>query len=93
MVWKIKFDKRAEKKFAKFDKQIQKRIKDFLDKKLAIDPYSHSTLLVNSDDFFRSRIGDYRIIFKLNNKELIIILLDIGHRREIYKLNNIKVIK
>lgn len=85
MVWKIKFDKRAEKKFAKLDLQIQRRIKDFLDKRLVIDPYGHSTLLVNSDDFFRSRIGDYRIIFKLNNKELIIILIDIGHRREVYK--------
>ena len=86
MVWKIKFDKRAEEKFKKLDKQIQKRIAIFLDEKLAVDPVRHSTLLVGSyNKFARARVGDYRIIFELKNDELIIIIINIDHRSKIYQ--------
>lgn len=83
--WKISFDKRAEKLFSKLDKLTKSRIAEFLDQKLSIDPISHSKMLVGSNKFFRSRVGDYRIIFELKNQELVIIIIDIGHRREVYR--------
>jgi mRNA interferase RelE/StbE len=83
--WKVQFDKRAEKMFSKLDKLTQARIGEFIDKKLSIDPSQHSKMLVGSNKFFRARVGDYRIIFEIKNQELVIIIIDIGHRREIYK--------
>lgn len=83
--WKVIFDKRAEKLLIKLDKITKTRIKDFIDQKLVIDPILHSKMLVGSNKFFRSRIGDYRIVFEIRNQELIIIIIDIGHRREICK--------
>jgi mRNA interferase RelE/StbE len=83
--WKVQFDKRAEKMFSKLDKLTQARIGEFIDKKLSIDPSQHSKTLVGSNKFFRARVGDYRIIFEIKNQELVIIIIDIGHRREIYK--------
>ncbi|MES2677093.1 MAG: type II toxin-antitoxin system RelE/ParE family toxin [Pseudomonadota bacterium] len=83
--WKVKFDKRAEKLFSKLDKITRTRIKDFIDQKLVFDPILHSKMLVGNNKFFRSRVGDYRVVFEIKNQELIIIIIDIGHRREIYK--------
>lgn len=83
--WKVQFDKRAEKLFSKLDKLTQARVKDFIDQKLVIDPFQYSKMLVGSNKFFRARVGDYRIIFEIKNRELVIIIIDIGHRREIYK--------
>ena len=86
MAWKVKFEKRAEKKFGSLDKQTQKRIRNFLKEKLMADPAKYSTLLIgNKQNILRARVGDYRIIFQLRSKEFIIILIDIGHRREVYK--------
>jgi mRNA interferase RelE/StbE len=84
MVWKVSFDPRAEKKFSKLEKSIRQRIADFIDKKLAKNPREHSKMLVGDNKFYRARIGDYRVIFELKDKELVIILIDIGHRRDIY---------
>lgn len=84
MVWKINFDPRAEKKFSKLEKSIQKRIADFINTKLAKNPRQYSKMLISNDKYYRSRVGDYRIIFEIKDKELVIILIDIGHRREIY---------
>lgn len=86
MVWKIKFEKRAEEKFKKLDRQIQKRIAVFLDERLAVDPFKYSILLVGSQKkFARARVGDYRIIFELKEGELVIIIINIDHRSRIYK--------
>jgi mRNA interferase RelE/StbE len=84
MVWKIKFDPRAEKKLSKLDKPIQKRILNFIKEKLITNPRKYSKMLVERDGLYRARIGDYRIIFAIRDSELVIILIDIGHRREIY---------
>lgn len=75
----------AEKQFAKLDPEIQSLIV----KKLAYftstpNPLSFAKKLTNFDiGQYRFRIGDYRIIFDLNGDTIIV--LAIGHRREIYK--------
>jgi mRNA interferase RelE/StbE len=85
MVWKVKFEKRAEKKFGKLDKPIQKRISSFIKDRLVKDPKKYSTLLVgNKDNISRARVGNYRILLQIKDKALIIILIDIEHCSKVY---------
>ncbi len=84
-MWKAKFSTQAEKKFRKLDRQIQERVRVFIRTKLEIDPLCYSTLLIGNDGYSRARVGDYRIIFELKNEELVIILIDIDHRKQVYK--------
>lgn len=73
----------AEKQFAKLDKPIQKRIKKYLDE--IKDPRSRGKALIgNLLGIWRYRVGDYRILCKIKDEELIILVLEVGHRSKIY---------
>ncbi len=64
----------------KFQRQIAKKI-EFLRK----DPFSSDSIkLKGHETFYRIRSGDYRIIYEILDKELIILVIKIGHRRDIY---------
>ncbi len=84
-MWQIRFEGDLFKKFQKLDSTTQKRIGDFLDKKLKKNPQNYSIQLIGNAQRFRARVGDYRIIFELKNNDLIILLLNIDHRSKIYK--------
>ena len=50
------------------------------------EPFPNGSIkLVGEDATYRVRIGDYRIIYEINNKILLILVLKIGHRKEIYR--------
>ena len=49
-----------------------------------VRPYAHMKKLVSSP-YYRLRVGDYRVILDINNGKLIIIIVEMGHRRNIYK--------
>jgi mRNA interferase RelE/StbE len=85
--WQFVFSDTAEKQFSKFDKPIQKQIISGIEKIVSSpNPKSLSTQLKGTkQQFFRFRIGDYRIIVRFKDKELVILALKIGHRRLIYK--------
>lgn len=53
---------------------------------LAKDPKStNTTKLKGNNPFYRTRSGDYRIIYEINNDKLIILVVKIGHRKDVYK--------
>jgi mRNA interferase RelE/StbE len=80
----IEFLKTAQKELFKLPKEIQERIAVKIDS-LADDPYPADTKkLKNGDGRFRIRVGDYRIIYRLEDKQLVILIIKIGHRRDIY---------
>lgn len=41
--------------------------------------------LAGSPDLYRIRVGDYRIVYQINGRELVVLVLSIGHRREVYR--------
>jgi mRNA interferase RelE/StbE len=41
--------------------------------------------LAGPDDFYRVRVGDWRIVYAIRDRELVVIVLRIGHRREVYR--------
>lgn len=73
----------AEKQLAKLDKPIQKRIKRYLAE--IENPRSRGKSLIgNLSGIWRYRVGDYRILCKIKDEELIILVLEVGHRKNIY---------
>ncbi len=55
-------------------------------RKLDDNPRPHGTeKLTGSEDFYRIREGDYRIIYTIKDKELIILVVKIGHRKDVYR--------
>ena len=83
---KVIFTPKAKKSFLKLDKTIQKQIQKFIEKLEAMsDPrVSGKMLVVNLLGFWRYRVGDYRLLCKIIDKELVIVVVEVGHRREVY---------
>ncbi len=85
-MYKIKFSDGSVKSLKKLDKNIQQKIISYLEQPLLLkDPKSlGKALLYERKGSWRYRIGDYRVICQIIEKELIVLTLDIGHRKEIY---------
>lgn len=83
---KVSFIDKAEKEFLKLDKPVQKQIKKFIEKIQALkDPRTRGKSLVgNLIGLWRYRVGDYRILCRIIDDELVIMVVEIGHRKGIY---------
>jgi mRNA interferase RelE/StbE len=90
MVWKIEFDPNAEKEIAKLDRQIAKRILTFLHKRVSQleNPRAIGEPLKGSrlGDFWKYRVGDYRVIVCIEDDILRILVVKVGHRKKVYKV-------
>ena len=82
-MYKIELSQIAEKQFYKLEKEVQIRVLSTLDR-IRIRPFSHVKKLVNSS-YFKLRVGDYRVILDIKEDKLIIFVIELGHRRKIYK--------
>lgn len=89
MVWKIKFERTAERELSKLDPRTAKRILIFLHGRIAKleDPRSIGEALKGSKlgDFWKYRVGDYRVIANIEDGNLCILVIRIGNRREVYR--------
>ena len=88
MAWQIKIDDAAKKDLAKLDKQIAKRIIQFLRERVTSldNPRLLGEALKGSKlgKFWKYRVGDYRIISSIEDTELTILVIKIGNRRNVY---------
>lgn len=82
-MFEIEFSKSAEKQLFKLEKDIQKRIVSTLDR-IRIRPYPHVKKLVGNP-YFRLRVGEYRVILDIRKNKLFIFVVEVGHRKNIYK--------
>ena len=89
LAWRIEFDDAAFKELAKLDKPVARRILAFLRERLAQldDPRSVGKALKGSrlGDFWKYRVGDYRIVARIEDGALCILVLKVGNRREVYR--------
>ena len=88
MTWRIRFEAAAEKELASLDKGVAKRILKFLHERvLKLDDPRKGEPLKGSrlGEFWRYRVGDYRIIASIEDGELLVLILKIGNRREVYR--------
>ncbi len=87
-IWKIEWDSRALKELKKLDKTQQLKILDFLRKKISIQESPTrfgKKLKYNKKGLWRYRINDARIICLIEKETFTVLILRIGHRKEIYK--------
>ena len=89
MAWKIEFDRGAVRDLDKLDRQIARRILAFLYERVAKldDPRSIGEALKGSKlgEFWKYRVGDYRVIGSIEDDALLILVVKIGNRREVYR--------
>jgi len=77
---------KAEKRFRKIPDKDRLRVQNAI-LALAESPYPDDCeLLKGVTDFFRIRVGDYRIIYTVSGSELIVLVVKIGHRRDVYRM-------
>jgi len=86
MFFKVKFTNRANRDLASVPETDRKRIKKKIDA-LAENPRPWGSEEMEGEfkGYRRIRVGDYRVIYLIRNKELVIVVVRIGHRREVYK--------
>ena len=89
MVWRIEFDPAAVRELGKIDPQVARRILSFLHDRVAHleNPRSVGEALKRSKlgAFWKYRVGDYRIISNIEDGRLLIMVIRIGNRREVYR--------
>ena len=88
MSYSVEYTERAIKELKKLDRYTRQIIYEKKKKNLVgcEDPHRQGKrLTVNHSGQWRYRIGDYRLICKIKDEELIILALSVGHRREVYK--------
>lgn len=87
MSHRVETTARFDREFRKLDRYTQRMIKSWIDKNLegCADPRQHGKgLTANRSGQWRYRIGDYRLLCDIQDERLVIIALEIGHRRAIY---------
>lgn len=86
--YSVRFEKPAQKSLTKMDKNDARIIMAWISKNLVNcqNPYVHGKALQgNLQGKWRYRVGNYRLIANIDAENVIILVLVIGHRREIYK--------
>ena len=89
MAWRIEYDAGAEKDLSKLDRQVAQRIVKFLGQRVAKleDPRSIGEALKGSKlgEFWKYRVGDFRIVAEIQDKALRIFVITIGDRKQVYR--------
>lgn len=86
LTWKINWDDRARKELRKLDKQTQKKILSYIKEKTINNPRDFGKALsYDKKGLWRYRVGDYRIICSINDNNITILVLAVGHRKNTYK--------
>ena len=88
MAWEIEFTEGAKKQLSKLGHSEAKRVRDFLFKRVSAhqNPRILGAALQGSElgGYWRYRVGDYRIICEIHDERIVVLVVGIGHRREIY---------
>jgi len=85
--WTIEFDPAAQKELDELDKPIARRVSNFLYERVAKldDPRQIGERLKGIlSEFWKCRVGDYRVICSLEHSRLVVLVLRVGHRSQIY---------
>jgi mRNA interferase RelE/StbE len=85
MRYRIEFSSEAELQFKKIPKELQIRLKHRIDT-LAENPFPRGVKKLSAEEnIYRLRIGDYRIIYQVQGSALLIFILKLGHRKNVYR--------
>ena len=81
-MYELIYSEKSLKQLEKLEKNLQERILANLER-IRLRPYAYLKKLVGNP-YFRLRVGDYRIILDVQDKKLVIFVIEMGHRKKIY---------
>ena len=87
MSWVYRFDERALKELKKLGHQAQREILSYLDKRVAGkgDPRRFGKgLRADLAGLWRYRVGDYRVLCQIKDREVLVLVVAVGHRKDVY---------
>jgi mRNA interferase RelE/StbE len=85
MIYQIEFSRQADKQLNDLDKDLQQQISTEINA-LSEEPRpSGSRKLKGSKDLYRLRVRDYRVIYQIQDKKLLVLIVKIKHGREVYR--------
>jgi len=88
LTWTIEWDDRARRELRRLDKQVQRNILKYFSERIANneDPRRFGKGLRHElQGLWRYRIGDYRAICHIEDDRLVVLVLEVGHRRQVYQ--------
>lgn len=89
MAWTIKYTESSLRQLKRLDKPVAQRVLDYMDERVAVlvDPRAAGKNLVGPrmGSYWRYRVGDVRVICDVQDEVLVILVVELGHRREVYR--------
>jgi mRNA interferase RelE/StbE len=86
LAWTIRFDETAKKQLKKLDRQVARTIRDYLKEIADLEDVRSrgKGLSGRLSGLWRYRVGDYRVICDMNDTEIIVYVVEVGHRKDVY---------
>lgn len=85
MAYRLRFTPAVNKDISKLDRPVATRIKRYLENLDMNNPRSSGKPLAGDAGFWRYRVGDYRILASISDEEVLVLVVAINHRREVYR--------
>jgi mRNA interferase RelE/StbE len=85
MAYRLRFTPAVNKQIGKLDRPVAARIKRYLMNLDLTNPRSSGKPLAGDGGFWRYRAGDYRILATISDEEIIVLVVAISHRRQVYR--------
>ena len=86
MAWTIEYTPTVEKSLARLDKSVAARILRYMEERVARDPKASGRALRGPlKGFWRWKVGDWRIIARIKDEEILVLVVRIAHRSSVYK--------
>lgn len=83
MTSRVEFEPAAVRALGKLERSVQKRIQGVVDV-LALTPRPPAAKKLVGSELWRVRTGDYRIVYAIEDERLLVVVVKVGHRREVY---------
>lgn len=83
MTYRVEFEASAAKALSKLDRPMQNRLRGVIEL-LAIDPRPPAATKLVGVDLWRVRTGDYRVVYAIEDDQLLVLVVKVAHRREVY---------
>ena len=84
MAYRVFITPSADRVIAKLPQDVRRRVADRI-AALAENPRPPGSVKLTGEDTYRIRVGDYRIIYSIHDDRLVVIVIDVGHRGDVYR--------
>lgn len=85
MAYRLMIDRAAGKALEALDAGAYRRVRAAIDGLMTEPRPSGCRKLAGADDLWRVRVGDWRIVYAIHDRELVVLVVRVGHRREVYR--------